>query len=84
MKRAHRVHEIPARSSAAMKYPDVGVTRKVDHSGPARMLTKYSTFAQLVVVGSRGRGGFSGLLLGSTSSALVQHAHCPVMVVHPD
>ena len=66
------------------KYPDVGITRKVDHSGPARTLTKYSKFAQLVVVGSRGRGGFSGLLLGSTSSALVQHAHCPVMVVHPD
>lgn len=66
------------------KYPDVAVTRKVDLSAPARMLTKYSKFAQLVVVGSRGRGGFRGLLLGSTSNALVQHADCPVMVVHSD
>ncbi|RDI68257.1 universal stress protein [Nocardia pseudobrasiliensis] len=66
------------------KYPQVPVTRKVYPSGPASVLDTLSADAQLVVVGSRGRGGFTGLLLGSTSNSLVQHAHCPVMVVHPE
>ncbi len=65
------------------KYPDVQVIRKVYPFGPRRALTDWSGSAQLVVVGSRGRGGFRGLLLGSTSNALIQRAHCPVMVVHP-
>ncbi|WP_433716041.1 universal stress protein [Nocardia sp. CA-084685] len=65
------------------KYPDVTVTRKVSVLGPRGLLGKWSEFAQLIVVGSRGRGGFRGLLLGSTSNWLVQHADCPVMVVHP-
>lgn len=66
------------------KYPDVVVRRTVELSAPAAALTELSKSAQLVVVGSRGRGGFAGLLLGSTSNSLVQHAHCPVMVVHPE
>lgn len=65
------------------KFPDVRVVRKVYLFGPRRALIDWSGSAQLVVVGSRGRGGFRGLLLGSTSNALVQRAHCPVMVVHP-
>lgn len=66
------------------KYPDVVVARTIEIAAPAKKLIQYSQSAQLVVVGSRGRGGFRGLLLGSTSNSLVQHAHCPVMVVHPD
>lgn len=65
------------------KYPEVSVTRKVYLSRPAAQLQEWSDAAQLIVVGSRGRGGFAGLLLGSTANSLVQHAHCPVMVVHP-
>ncbi|MET8877335.1 universal stress protein [Nocardia sp. NPDC004604] len=65
------------------KYPDVRVIRKVYLSGPRQALLEWSRSAQLLVLGSRGRGGFRGLLLGSTSNALVQTAHCPVLVVHP-
>ncbi|MBF6353845.1 universal stress protein [Nocardia higoensis] len=65
------------------KYPQVRVARKAYLSGPRHHLIEWSKPAQLVVVGSRGRGGFRRLLLGSTSNALVQQAHCPVMVVHP-
>ncbi|MGW3542260.1 universal stress protein [Nocardia niigatensis] len=64
------------------KYPDVTVHRRLYFSAPAAQLREWSKHAQLLVVGNRGRGGFLGLLLGSTTHSLVQHAHCPVMVVH--
>lgn len=66
----------------APKYPEVEVSRKMYLAGPDLHLLHWSESAQLVVVGSRGRGGFRGLLLGSTSNILVQRAHCPVLVVH--
>nr|WP_246350895.1 universal stress protein [Nocardia barduliensis] len=64
------------------KYPEVQVTHKVSVARPRTLLTAWSKSAQLLVVGSRGRGGFRDLLLGSTSNFLVQHAHCPVVVAH--
>ncbi|WP_370962573.1 universal stress protein [Amycolatopsis sp. cg9] len=66
------------------KYPDVEVSRKLVRDRPRHVLLEESETAQLVVVGSRGHGGFSGMLLGSTSQALVQHAGCPVLVVRPE
>lgn len=51
--------------------------------GPAaKALIRHSVDAEMLVLGSRGHGGFSGLLLGSVSSACVAHATCPVLIVH--
>jgi nucleotide-binding universal stress UspA family protein len=65
------------------KYPDVVVRPHVLDAHPVDALIEHSRGAELVVVGSRGRGGFRGLLLGSVSQGVLHHAHCPVMVVRP-
>jgi nucleotide-binding universal stress UspA family protein len=49
---------------------------------PARLLIEESAGAQMLIVGSRGHGGFAGLLLGSVSAACAEHAKCPVLVLH--
>lgn len=71
------------------QYPDVAVQRIVRVDRPARSLHDASADAQLVVVGSRGRGGFRGLLLGSTSDALLHSVDTPLIIVrarseHPE
>lgn len=63
------------------KYPTLDVEWELFEGSPAEMLIRASATAEMLVVGSRGRGGFAGLLLGSTSQAVLHHAKCPVMVV---
>lgn len=65
------------------KYGDVDVRTHVIQGRPADILVDASESAELVVVGSRGRGGFRGLLLGSVSRNVLHRAHCPVAVVRP-
>ncbi|ALE72561.1 MULTISPECIES: universal stress protein [unclassified Pseudonocardia] len=65
------------------RYPDVPVERVIERSEPGRALADRSEGARLVVVATRGRGGFTGLLLGSTGLSLIQRAACPVMLVGP-
>lgn len=62
------------------RYPDVQVERVVAFDRPAPQLLMQADRAQLVVVGSHGRGGFAGMLLGSVSSAVVHGAKVPVLV----
>lgn len=63
------------------KFPDVHVERVVRPDMPAQLLIDRSVGSQLVVVGSRGCGGFAALTLGSVSHTVLQHAKCPVAVV---
>ena len=63
------------------KYPDVPLELVVARGNPARTLLDLAREAALLVVGCRGRGALAGLLLGSTSHALLHHAPCPVLVV---
>jgi nucleotide-binding universal stress UspA family protein len=61
--------------------PDLQVEPVLVHGQPEAMLLLASQTADMVVVGSRGRGGIAGAVLGSVSQRVVQHAECPVVVV---
>jgi nucleotide-binding universal stress UspA family protein len=65
--------------------PDVTITSRFVEGAAAAVLIEEGKSADLLVVGSRGRGGFAGLLLGSVSTQCVHHAECPVVVIrsHP-
>jgi len=63
--------------------PAVPVTGRLVEGNAAAALVEASREADLLIVGSRGLGGFTGMLLGSVSSQLAHHARCPVLIVRP-
>ncbi|MET8877387.1 universal stress protein [Nocardia sp. NPDC004604] len=67
----------------AEQYPDLEVQRVVAEDRPARRLLAESQDAQLIVVGSHGRGGFAGMTLGSVSQAVLHGTDCPVIIARP-
>ena len=71
-------------ASCSARYPDGGFSFEVSRDRPANRLSQLSRQAQLLVVGSRGRGEFPSLFLGSVSHALLRKADCPVAIVRPD
>ena len=68
---------------ASVDVEGVDVERQVVEGQPARVLLDLAAGAHLLVVGTRGHGGFVGLLIGSVSQHLSQHAPCPVVIVPP-
>lgn len=71
-------------ADARQTVPDVVVHERVVRDHPATALLEAARGAELLVVGTRGSGGFRGLLLGSVSRAVIHHAHGPVAVVHSE
>jgi nucleotide-binding universal stress UspA family protein len=60
----------------------IGLATRAIQGHPVEVLLEASRSAEMLIVGSRGHGGFAGLLLGSVSSACAERSTCPVLVVH--
>ncbi len=84
LKDLHRAAEdLLERALAEVEADGVEIERQVVQGRAAEVLVNAATPGDLLVVGSRGHGGFAELLLGSVSQQCVHHATCPVVVVHP-
>lgn len=70
-------------AACADRHPGVDVKKYVVHGSAVQRLVEFAEGASLLVVGSHGTGGLTGMVLGSTSQALVRHAPCPVLLVRP-
>ncbi|MGW3247413.1 universal stress protein [Streptomyces sp. NPDC001070] len=81
-----QVRRVLAESTAGWqeKYPQVEFRHEVIPGHPVQVLSESAQWALALVVGSRGLGGFSGLLLGSVGQGLMHHARCPVVLVPHD
>jgi nucleotide-binding universal stress UspA family protein len=80
---ANEQKELAATVEEVAGESDVEVEQVVVEDAPARALVAASEDADLLVVGTRGHGGFSGLVLGSVSQQCAHHASCPVVIVPP-
>jgi len=83
---AARIEEAASQDIARQEkeHPELTIQRQVTPGQPRTALLAAAGGAQLLVVGSRGRGGIMGMPLGSVSQAMLHHCPCPVAVVHPD
>jgi nucleotide-binding universal stress UspA family protein len=81
----HAAEDLLERALADVKGEAEGVDieRQVVQGSAAEVLVTAATPADLLVVGSRGHGGFAGLMVGSVSQQCVHHAPCPVVIIHP-
>ncbi|MFC5931899.1 hypothetical protein D6T64_03200 [Cryobacterium melibiosiphilum] len=68
-------------TAVAARYPDVKLSQHLFVGKPAEVLVQTTQIADVVVLGTRGLGGFPGLLLGSVSQAVLHHGRSPMMVV---
>jgi len=81
-KARHAAEELVAKAAARLGEPQpLSVTVRAVNGFPAQELIDASRDADLLVVGSRGGGGFARLMMGSVSDQVVRHAYCPVVVV---
>ncbi|TCC21597.1 universal stress protein [Kribbella sindirgiensis] len=81
IKESSRLLVAEAVAGVAADHPDVPWETRLISGHRARAILRTAESADLIVVGSRGRGGFAGLLLGSVSQHVLHHAHCPVAIV---
>ncbi|MCB5293931.1 universal stress protein [Arthrobacter sp. SO3] len=79
----HAAERVQADALKAVAAESVDITGNLVRDAPVTALLDAATDADLLILGSRGHGGFAGLLLGSVSSQVAHHAPCPVLIVRP-